>query len=98
MEKLIDALQAQIDDLDERLQYQVATTQALESAILAILGALDDTLPAVRDIAAQTIQENLTRIADLTDRGVFDEDSPEFDALCDLGAKIALDGQLVPKT
>jgi hypothetical protein len=51
------------EDFDAALVEANADLEALQSAFLALLTALDDVAPALRTVTATTMNENLGRIA-----------------------------------
>lgn len=92
----------EIDDDIENLAglYQDARAQntALQIALMAALSALDDTMPAVRDIVVQALDEAHDKALNpLSDSAPKSAREADIDALLELRTKIDMAGKLVSR-
>lgn len=75
------------EDFDTALCEANAEIEALQTAFLALLTALDDVAPAIRTLTASTMNENLSRITRLAaenmDDPIYRIRAEAFDALID---------------
>lgn len=98
-------LKAFFEEIDEETEnlaglYQQASAEneALRTCLMAILTALDDKMPAVRDIVLQTMEEAFEKACNpLYGNDPEDEPDPRSDALCSLITKIELANKLLPR-
>lgn len=98
LKRFFDEIDDEIANLTGLYQNARAENDALRTALMAMLTALDDTMPAVRDIVVQALDEafekaNNPRSDSLPENAI----AAELEALSDLRTRINMANKLVER-